>query len=97
MYTTNQILSILSNQKEALEKKYPISEMALFGSYARGDHDENSDIDILVDFHDRIDGFDYIKIAHELEDVFQHKIDLVSRKGIKLQYLPYIEKNMIHV
>lgn len=97
MYSTNQIINILSNQKKKLEKKYPISEMALFGSYARGDFNENSDIDILVDFNKRIDGFDYIRIAHELEDAFEHKIDLVSRKGIKTQYLPYVEKNLIHV
>ena len=97
MYSTNQIINILSNQKKKLEKKYPISEMALFGSYARGDFNENSDIDILVDFNKRIDGFDYIRIAHGLEDAFEHKIDLVSRKGIKTQYLPYVEKNLIHV
>lgn len=97
MYNTNQIINILANQKKKLEKKYPISEMALFGSYARGDFNEHSDIDILVDFNKRIDGFDYIRIAHELEDAFEHRIDLVSRGGIKPQYLPYVEKNLIHV
>ena len=97
MYNTDQVLNILSNKKEALQKKYPISELALFGSYSRGDHNEFSDIDILVDFNERIDGFDYIRIAHELEDSFQHKIDLVSRKGIKPQYLPFVEKSLIHV
>lgn len=97
MYNTNQIVNILADQKTKLVKKYPISEMALFGSYARGDYNEQSDIDILVDFNKRIDGFDYIRIAHELEDVFQQKIDLVSRKGIKPQYLFYVEKDLIHV
>ncbi len=77
--------------------RYPISELGLFGSYARNDYNEQSDIDILVDFHDRIDGFDYIRLAHELEDIFLTKIDLVSRKGIKSQYLPFVEKNLIHV
>ena len=97
MYNTDQIINILTNQKKELEKKYPISELALFGSYARGDYNEHSDIDILVDFNERIDGFDYIRIAHELEDSLQYKIDLVSRKGIKPKYLPYVEKNLIHV
>lgn len=97
MYTTNQILSILSQKKPQLLKKYPISEIGIFGSYARGDFNENSDIDILVDFNDKIDGFDYIRLAHELEDTLQHKVDIVSRKGIKSQYLPYVEKSLIHV
>ncbi len=97
MYTTDQIVNILSQQKKELEKKYPISKMALFGSYARGDHNKHSDIDVLVEFNGRIDGFDYIRIAHHLEDVFRQKIDLVSRKGIKPAYLPYVEKNLIYV
>ncbi len=96
MYTTGQIITILANQKKELEKKYPISELALFGSYARGNYNEHSVIDILVDFNARIDAFDYIRIAHQLEDSFQHKIDLVSRKGIKPQYLPFVEKNLIN-
>lgn len=97
MYSTQQIISILEYQKKELAKRYPISELGLFGSYARGDHNEQSDIDILIDFYDRIDGFDYIRIAHHLEDVFKQKIDLVSRKGIKPQYLPYVENNLIYV
>jgi predicted nucleotidyltransferase len=97
MYSTTQIIGILKVQKPVLEKRYCISELGLFGSYARGDYNEQSDIDILVDFNQRIDGFDYIRLAHELEDVFNCKIDLVSRKGIKPIYLPFVEKNLIHV
>jgi len=97
MYTTAQILQILKDRKPDFQKRYPISELGLFGSYARGDFNEKSDIDILVDFNKRIDGFDYIRLAHELEDAFNYKIDLVSRKGIKEKYLPFVEKSLIHV
>lgn len=97
MYNTKQIIKILEPPQKELEKKYPISEMGLFGSFARGDYNENSDIDILVDFDGRIDGFDYIRIAHHLEDAFKQKIDLISRKGIKAKYIPFVENNLIHV
>lgn len=97
MYTLEQIMQILKEKKPDLQKRYPISELGVFGSYARGDYNENSDIDILVDFNDRIDGFRYIRLAHELEDLFQYKIDMVSRRGIKPGYLPFVEKNLIHV
>jgi len=96
MYNTQQILAILKKQKQELKKKYPISELALFGSYARGDNHEKSDIDILVDFDGRI-GIEFISLAHELEDILHAKVDLVSRKGIKPKYLPFVEKNLIHV
>ena len=97
MYTKEEIIAILKKNKPALSAKYPISELGLFGSFARGDYHEQSDIDILVDFDGRIDGFDYIRLAHEFEDLFRHKIDMVSRKGIKPQYLPFVERNLIHV
>lgn len=96
MYNTAQILAILKKSKPDLQKRYPISELGLFGSYARGDFNEKSDIDILVDFNDRI-GIKFISLAHELEDIFHTKIDLVSRKGIKPKYLPFVEKSLIHV
>ena len=97
MYSTAQIVEILSDRKAGLQQRYPLSELGLFGSYARGDFNEQSDIDILVDFSERIDGFEYIRLAHELEDSFQSRIDLVSRKGIKPKYLPFVEKSLINV
>lgn len=96
MYDKAQILAILKDRKPILQKKYPISELGLFGSYAREDHNEYSDLDILVDFDGRI-GINFISLAHELEDIFKMKIDLVSRKGIKPKYLPIVEKSLIHV
>ncbi len=96
MYSTNQILAILKAQKPELEKRYPISELGLFGSYARDDYNEQSDIDILVDFNGPI-GIEFISLAHELEDLFKIKVDLVSRGGIKEHYLPFVEKHLIHV
>lgn len=96
MYNTEQILNILRDKKAELVTKYPISEIGLFGSYARGDYNEQSDIDILVDFNGSI-GIGFISLAHELEDIFNTKVDLVSRRGIKPAYLPFVEKSLIHV
>ncbi|RKD18290.1 DNA polymerase subunit beta [Pelobium manganitolerans] len=97
MYTKREVLHILKTQKAKLAERYPISEIGLFGSFAREDYRKDSDIDILVDFNGKIDGFDFIRLAHDLEDIFQQKIDLVSRRGIKPHYLPFVEKNLIHV
>lgn len=97
MYTTDQIIHLLKNKKPELVYKYSVSELGLFGSYARGDQHANSDIDILVDFDRAIDGYDYIRLGHELEDLFRTKVDMVSRKGIKNSYLPFVEKSLIHV
>lgn len=97
MYTFSGILAKLRLKKPEQEQKYALSELGFLGSYSRGDAGKASDIDILVDFNKRIDGFEYIRMAHELEDLFDCKIDVVSRSGIKEQYLPYVEKSLIHV
>ena len=97
MYTKDKILALLRKNKKDLFARYPISELGLFGSFARGDFNEQSDIDILVDFDGKIDGYAYIRLAHEFEDLFQHKIDMLSRKAIKPGYLQLVERNLIHV
>jgi predicted nucleotidyltransferase len=96
LYDTAQILNILSAKKKDLERRYPIRKWH-YSVHTRGVTNLHSDIDILMDFSDRIDGFDYIRIAHELEDAFTHKIDPISRQAIKQGYLPFVEKNLIHV
>ncbi len=95
-FTKDSILNKLRVLKPALIKKYPISELALFGSFARGDFNENSDIDILVDFNASI-GLGFFRLANELEDELNTKVDLVTRKGIKKHYLPYIEESLIQI
>lgn len=96
MLTTEQVVQLLKTKKPELQNRYPISELALFGSYARGDYHENSDIDILVDFYGSV-GIEFITLAHELEDLLKTKVDLVSRNGIQPRYLNAVEKNLIHV
>ena len=70
--------------------------MAIFGSYVKEQQNENSDIDILVDFNKPI-GIEFIDLANELEVILQNKVDLVSKNGIKPQYLKYIEPDLTYV
>ena len=94
--TSTEILSLLQSNKDKLKEKYPISEIGIFGSYARGDQNAESDVDVIVDFNDKI-GLEFIKLAHDLEDLLGTKIDLVHKKAIKPKYWPYIQKNLIYV
>ena len=70
--------------------------MGLFGSYSRNEQNSNSDIDILVEFHDKI-GIEFIDLAEELESLLGMKVDLVSKKGVKKEYLTIIEEDLVHV
>jgi uncharacterized protein len=93
---TSGVLYRLQRSKERLFQKYALKSMALFGSYARNEARKESDIDILVEFSKPV-GFEFIDLAVELEEMLEHKVDLVSKKGVKPQMLPFIEKDLIYV
>ena len=70
--------------------------MAIFGSYTRREQNDASDLDILVEFSERI-GIRFVDLADDLEQIVGMKVDLVSRKGIKDKYLKSIDKDLIYV
>ncbi len=96
MKSSESIISLLRNHKPDLLSKYPINQIALFGSYSRGDYNSNSDVDILVDFSDNL-GIRFIDLADELAIILNLNVDLVSAKGIKDKYFRTIEKELIYV
>lgn len=93
---TQAIFNILRNNKTHFFGKYPLKSMSLFGSYARIEQIRESDIDILVEFSSSF-GFEFVDLAIELEQLLNQMVDLVSRKGVKADMLPYIEKDLIYV
>ena len=93
MKALDDIKHSLSNNKNVLFSEYPIHSMAIFGSYARNEQSENSDVDILVEFNDKI-GIRFIDLADELERIVGLKVDLVSKKGIKEKYFQSIQSDL---
>jgi len=70
--------------------------MAIFGSYSRKEQKDTSDLDILVEFSDKI-GIRFVDLADDLEKIVGFKVDLVSKKGIKEKYLKSIDSDLIYV
>jgi predicted nucleotidyltransferase len=96
MQEPESIYAKLKRIKPELSERYPIGGMALFGSYARGDWTEKSDVDILIDLNAKI-GLRFIELAEELEQALGKQVDLVSKAGIKPKYFKVIEKDLIYV
>jgi len=71
-----KVLDFLKENKEAFSKKYQISALALFGSLARGEAREDSDIDIAIETK-LSDYFTLYDFKEELEKAFQSKVDVV--------------------
>jgi len=73
-------------------KTRPVLKAYLFGSYVRGNANNESDIDILVDldYSQRI-GLQFIQMKIDLEKLLNNKVDLVSSNGISKYIKPLIE------
>lgn len=96
MHTVSEIKERLAVHKPRLFQKYPIKAMAIFGSFSRNEQNDRSDLDILVDFSDKI-GVRFIDLAEELEQIVGMKVDLVSKKGVQKKYLASIDRDLIYV
>ncbi len=96
MKSLMDIKSTLSSHKQKLYEKYPIKSMAIFGSYARKEQTENSDLDVMVEFNDKI-GIRFIDLADEIETIIGLRVDLVSKKGLKEKYYKSIQSDLIYV
>ena len=96
MYTLDKIIQILRQYKPELQRKYPVSRLGVFGSYARGEATEKSDIDIAVDISGPM-GLNFVAMAYEIEDLFGIKTDVAPKRAIKKDYLDYVEKDIVYV
>ena len=96
MKTLKAIKLILAKNKQHLLEDYPIKSLAIFGSYARKEQKEDSDLDLMVEFNGKI-GIRFIDLADEIEQEIGLKVDLVSRKGIKPKYFQIIQSDLIYV
>ncbi len=69
------ILSVLKHQ--------PILKAAVFGSFARGEENDNSDIDLLIEYAEPHSLFDILRLENELQNATARKVDLVEYDAIK--------------
>jgi len=94
MLTKNEILNKLTELKPVLYTDYNVKEIGLFGSYSDNEQNEDSDIDILVEFEKPI-GWKFFTLEKYLEDIFTRKVDLVTRKALKKQLKDRIIKQTL--
>jgi predicted nucleotidyltransferase len=85
---------LLEQHREAILRiaaKYGAHNVRVFGSTARGEASDGSDVDILVDLADDRSLLDQVGLQQELEEVLGRKVDVVVEGGIS----PYLEKRIL--
>ena len=87
IYTVEQIRSIAT----PIARSYGVKSLSLFGSYARGDNSESSDIDFRIE-KGRVKGLQMAFLHDELEDALHRPVDLLSTGALNEAFLASIRK-----
>ena len=94
----DSILTLLRQQKNVLHDKFHVRQIGLFGSFARNEANDESDIDLLVDFEDG--NLDYYTIRRDLNDFlggeFKREIDIAISKSLKPFFRDTILKQAVY-
>ena len=95
--TKEQILDLLREHKALLIERFGVNSLALFGSTARDQAKDSSDIDILVQFDGPADWRRYFGLQFYIEDLLGRRVDLVTSKALRQELRPYVEAEAIDV
>lgn len=79
----NQIKQVINTNLNTLKDTYHVKKLGVFGSVARADNTEKSDVDILVEFSEPIGFFKFINLEEYLGKIIGKKVDLVTKKALK--------------
>lgn len=97
MQNTAEIINVLKHFKKVYAHKYGIRTLGIFGSFARGQQDEQSDLDVVVTLSDP-DFFTLEKIREELEKLMPLHIDIINfRNTLRDSLKENIQRDAIYV
>lgn len=98
MKSIEEIKRVLKEHKKGIREKYGVNILGVFGSYARKEQDEASDVDILVEIERPI-GLKFFELWDELENLLGIKVDLLTIRAVKEKSLLWksIKEDLVHV
>jgi predicted nucleotidyltransferase len=95
MNSLEEIRETINHQKNWMNEKFHVNKIGVFGSYARGEATEKSDIDFLVGFSEPI-GWEIVDLKNYLESMFHKKVDLVTEPALKARLKDSILSDVIY-
>ncbi|MBZ4650843.1 MAG: uncharacterized protein PWP02_988 [Thermosipho sp. (in: thermotogales)] len=97
MKTLNEIISIIKDLKKEIEQKYKVEILGIFGSFARGEQKETSDVDILVKFHENATLFDFIGLSIFLQEKLGIDVDIVPQDAVRKELREKINQEVVKI
>lgn len=92
-----ELLKRLRAHKTTLVQNFGVTKLALFGSFARDQAADDSDVDILVQFNGPATSKQYFGVQFYIEDLLSRQVDLVTNKALRAEVRPYVERDIINV
>lgn len=92
-----QILSTLAERQSEVAARFGVRSLALFGSAARDEMSEGSDVDVLVEFDGPTTYSGYFDLKDYLEALLGRTVDLVTEQGLKPRARRHVERDLIRV
>lgn len=92
-----QVLRALKKHKPTLESRFGVTRLALFGSFARDQATDKSDVDILVRFNRPATFKSYFGVQFYIEDLLGRNVDLVTEKALRPELRNYVERDVVNV
>lgn len=91
--TLDDLKNIISAHRQELLEKYYIKSIGVFGSYARGEQTEESDVDLLVEFNTEIDFFLIFDLEEYISKLLNKKVEVFTENTLKPFVLPYVKND----
>ena len=95
--TRQAILDRLRTEAPGLRERYRVESLAVFGSMARGDDREGSDVDILVTFEGPATFDNFMGLKLDLEELLGRPVDLGTPDSLRPEMRANVERDLIHV
>ena len=92
-----KLLSLITSNSARI-RNYGVSALGIFGSFARNEQNEQSDVDLLVDFETEKETYrNFIGLAYFMEELLGRKVEIVTRNGLSPYIGPHILKEVQNV
>jgi len=92
-----KIVQTLRTLRNEIRRDYKADIVGVFGSYARGEQREGSDLDVLVNFREKANLLDLVGLGQFLEEILHCRVDVVSKRAVREEIRPYVENDLIPV
>ena len=93
----DEVLDLLRDHKATLAQRFGVSELSLFGSFARDQAARDSDVDILVRFDVTPDWRRYFGAQAYLEDLLGRPVDMATSHELRAEIRPHVERELVRV